>query len=172
MSRLRIAALLSACSLAVHDLRWTLDAAAPEPAHGYIPFAGALAGLLVALAAAQLLNRAAEARRSGRGEGAGLSFRTAWPLAAAALLAIFSVQELLEGALFASGFWLGAPLAVLFGAFVALGLAGARAVVAAAARSFCRPSRAPAARCPAPCFARPAGVLAAHLAGRAPPVPC
>ena len=172
MSRLRIAALLSACSLALHELRWMLSPSAVEPAHGYVPFAGALAGLLVALAAAQLLGRVADARRTGRGEGAGLSFRTAWPLAAVALLAIFSVQEFLEGALFASGLWLGVPLAVLFGALVALGLAGARAVIAAAARGFRRASRAPAVRRPAPLFARPAGVLAAHLAGRAPPTSC
>lgn len=172
MSRLRTAALLCACSLALHQLRWMLAPQASEPAHAYIPFAGALAGTLVALAAAQLLERMAEARRTGRGEGAGLSFRTAWPLAAAALLAIFSVQELLEGALLASGFWLGAPLALIFGALVGLGLVGARAVVAAAARRFRRSSRAPTVRRPAPRFGRPAGVLAAHLAGRAPPASC
>ena len=170
MSRLRVAALLCACSLALHELRWMLAPEASEPAHGYIPFAGAVAGLLVALAAAHLLSRVAEAWRTGRGEGAGMSFRRAWPLAAATLLAIFSVQELLEGALLATGFWLGAPLAALFGALVALGLAGARAVVAAAARRFRRPSRVPVARRPAPRFGRPAGVLAAHLAGRAPPL--
>ena len=158
--------------MALHQLRWMPAPEASEPSHGYIPFAGALAGLLVAVAASQLLRRVAEARRTGRGEGAGLSFRTAWPLAAVALLAIFSVQELLEGALFAPGFWLGAPLAVLFGALVALALAGARAVVTAAARRFIRRSRAPVVPRPATRLAPPRGILATHLAGRAPPVPC
>ena len=172
MSRLRIAALLSACSLALHELRWMASPGVSEPMHGYIPLAGAFAGLLVALAAAQVLCRAAEARRTGRGEGAGLSLRSAWLLSAAALLAIFSVQELLEGALFASGFWVCAPLAALFGALVAVALAGAHAVVTAAARSFRRPARAPAVRRPATRLARPMGILATHLAGRAPPNPC
>lgn len=172
MSRLRIAALLCACSLALHQLRWLLVPATPEPSHGYIPFAGALAGLLVTLAAAQLLDRASMARRTGRGEAAGLPYRSAWWLAATALLAIFSVQELFEGALLTSGFWLAVPLAVTFGALVALVLAGASAVVAAAARRFRRHSRAPVVRRPAARFARPAGILATHLAGRAPPIFC
>jgi hypothetical protein len=170
MSRLRIAALVSASSVGLHELRWALAPAAGEPSHGYIPYVGALAGLVVALAVSELLARVSAARRSGRSEDGGLEFRRAWPLAAVALLAIFSVQELLEGAVLSSGFWLGLPLALVFGALVALGLIGARALVAAAARAFRRrPLRAPLAPRPRVRLSAPAGVISAHLAGRAPP---
>ncbi len=166
---LRISALLSGCSLALHELRWALAPAAQEPSHGYIPFAGALAGLLVALAAAQLIARVA--RR--RGEPATLAFRSAWPLAVVALLAVFSVQELAEGALITPGALLAAPLAVGLGALVALALAGACALVSAAARPAGRARPRP------PALPRPRRrdswsqrVLALHLAGRGPPQSC
>ena len=76
----------------------------------------------------------------------------AWWLAATALLAIFSVQELFEGALLtsAASAWAGrvaAPLAVVLGALVALALAGASAVVCrAAAHGARRPARGAHAR--------------------------
>ena len=164
---LRVSALLSACSLALHELRWALAPAAQEPSHGYMPFVGALAGLLVALAAAQLIARVA--RR--RGEPGTLSFRSAWPLAVVALLAVFSVQELAEGALITPGALLAVPLAVGLGALVALSLLGAGALVAAAARSAAR-IRPPALPRPRRRDAWPQPVLALHLAGRGPPQGC
>ena len=166
---LRIAALLSASALGLHELRWLLVPAGPEPSHGYVPFAGALAGLLVAVAAAQLIARVA----ARRGEADSLPFRTTWPLAVVALLAVFSVQELAEGALLTQGALVAVPLAVILGALVAASLAGAGALVAAAARSEVRATPRPPAQ-PRP-RRRDAGrqrILALHLAGRGPPRRC
>lgn len=166
---LRIAALLSASALGLHELRWLLAPAAREPSHGYVPFAGALAGLLIVLAAAQLIGRIA----ARRGEGETLPFRRAWPLAVVVLLAVFSLQELAEGALLTQGALLTVPLAMSLGALVALALAGAGALVAAAARSHARATpRPPALPRPRRRDAARRRALALHLAGRAPPRLC
>ena len=184
-SRLRATALIAAASLALHQLRYLLAGGHADAAggHAYLPFAGLLAALLLAAAGAELVRVAA--RRGGHGPGHPLPFPHAWPLAAAALLAVFAGQELLEGALsatragglsavFAEGGWIAAPLAVLLGAIVAGALAGARAVVRAAAgqrRHSTRHAGLPLPRLPR--GHRPARpVLAAHLAGRAPPPTC
>jgi hypothetical protein len=180
-----VTALIAAAALGLHQLRYLLPVGHSEPAagHSYLPFAGLAAVFLLAGACAQLL-RIVSARRGG-GTARPLSFRRAWPLAALALFAIFAGQELLEGwlssgrpggeaAVFASGGWVAIPLAVAFGALVAAFLAGARAVVRVASRR--RRHSAPRTQHPALSTEharerRPAfPVLAANLAGRAPPL--
>ncbi len=145
-SRLRGTALVAVGALTLHELRY---AVAPPSAdqvgggHGYLPLAGMVCALVLALAFAQLVSVAARARRTGAGEGRGLSFRCVWLLCVLALAGIFFAQELLEGALapnrglagaLGAGAWVSLPLAVVLGAIVSLALVGARAVVVAAAR--------------------------------------
>jgi hypothetical protein len=151
--------------------------------HGYLPVAGALAGALVVVAAAQLAGRLVRARLQGRAEQPVPRLRVMWLWASVALLTIFVAQESLEGllssghpegiaAVTGNGGLVAIPLAVALGGLVALGLRGAtRMVVAAASRARPSPPRPrvlahrPRVRAAAP----PAGVLALNLAGRAPP---
>jgi hypothetical protein len=185
-SRLRATALIAAASLALHQLRYLLasDHAAAANGHAYLPFAGLLAALLLAAAGAELVR--VVAIRGGCGPARPLPFRRAWPLAAVALLAVFFGQELLEGmlsagrangagAVFAGGGWVAVPLAAGFGGLVAAFLAGARAVLrVAGARRRAAAGRAAEGRRPAlPRALRSARpLIAANLAGRAPPFPC
>lgn len=185
-SRLRATALIATASLTLHQLRYLLAGSHTEPAagHAYLPFAGLFAALLLAAAGAELVRLVAV--RGGCGPARPLPFRWAWPLAALALLGAFAGQELLEGllsparadgpaAVFAASGWIAVPLALMLGGLVAAFLAGARAVVRAAAGR----RRADGARTKTPRRAalpraiRPAPpVIAANLAGRAPPLPC
>ncbi len=187
MSKLRTAAAIAAASLAVHQGRFLIagHGTAGEPGgHAYLPLAGLAVGLALAVAAAQLLAVVARARSTGRAGEGPLGFAPAWLLAALAIAAIFTAQELLEGMLVAeradglaavtgAGGWVAYPLALAAGALVALGLKGARAAVVAAARGA---RRAPAGREPSRRLDLPrahrhrAGALALHLAGRAPPL--
>jgi hypothetical protein len=185
-SRLRVTALIAAAALALHQLRYLPagDHGGSAAGHSYLPFAGLAAALLLAAAGAQLVR--VIARRRAGAAARELPFRLAWPLAALALFTTFAGQELLEGmlangraeglpAVFGAGGWVAVPLAVALGALVAAALAGARAVVRAAAAR-----RAPLAARRAPRLGRalsraaaPArGLIAAHLAGRAPPPAC
>jgi hypothetical protein len=112
------------------------------------------------------------------------SFAALWLLATMSLVAIYAVQELLEGVfaaghpsgltgLFGNGGWWSFAPAVVLGAAVAGLLRVASAVVAAAVRVARAPRRWPAAvpslrpRSAAP---RLRGVLASAAAGRAPPL--
>jgi hypothetical protein len=186
-STLRAGALIATSALALHELRYLIGAppATAGDGHGYLPVAGAVASLLLALAGAQLVHALIGATRASAHERGPVPLRTAWPLASAALLAVYCGQELTEGmlasghpgglaALTAHSGLVAAPLAVGLGLFVALALRGAGAAIAAAARR--RRAQAPrVAIRPAP--ARPAAApaialdspLARHLAGRAPP---
>jgi hypothetical protein len=184
-SRLRLIALLSVAAWAVHQLRYALafgsgqGDALQRTGHGYLEVAGPVAGLLLLAAAAQLVTTFA--RRRAEVRGSALSLGRMWALLTVILLVVFSVQELLEGALSAGhagglsglvgqGGWLAAPLAVLAALAVAITLheaavaaapvrlAGALRWAAAAPRvlavTACRPPARPPAR---------------HLAGRGPP---
>ena len=190
MPTVRLAAVIAAAALALHELRYLIGfgdhagEALAASGHAYLPLAGGLASLLIALAAAQLLVALDRARRTARGERAP-SFVRLWLLIALALLVVYSGQELLEAALspgrhlgpavpFAEGGWSALPLALVLGAGAALALRGASRAVACAAARFAqvrpralrtgpRPPWLPA-RVPAP-------VLARHLASRAPPAP-
>jgi hypothetical protein len=186
----RLAAVIAASALALHELRYMIGfgdhagEALAARGHAYLPFAGGLAGLLLALAGAQLLLALERARRTAQGERPP-SFARLWLGLAAVLLLVYSGQELLEAALsrgqhlgpavpFAEGGWSAVPLALAIGALAALLLRGAsRAVALVAERVRPRRLRVPPLSVPRPAApARvPAAVLARHLASRAPPAP-
>ena len=185
----RLAAVIAAAALVLHELRYLIGfgdhagEALAASGHAYLPFAGGVAGLLIALASAQLLTALDRARRTARGERAP-SFTRLWLAIAAALLVVYSGQELLEAALspgrqlgpavpFAEGGWSAFPLALALGAGAALALRGAsRAVSLVAARATrARPrEHMSLTRRRLPPLPVRAPVLARHLAGRAPPV--
>lgn len=177
-------------ALGVHGLRYLLafgdeaDAALAH-GHGYLALLTPLLGTLIALGLAVGLIRVAAA--ASVHSGAFVRVRRLWPAASTALLAIYAGHELVEGLLapghpiglagvFGSGGWVAVPLAFGFGAVVALGLRVSRAVRSA------RPLRIAAVRLALPTAAihltappvdaprRSGGLLAEHLAGRAPPV--
>jgi hypothetical protein len=182
---LRATALVAVAALALHELRYLIGYGGGTPealasqGHSYLPVVSGLAGVLLALALAQLAARVLR----GSGERNPRGFRSAWALASVALLAIFVGQESLEGllssghpagvaAVTAHGGLVAVPLALALGGLVALGLRSASRLVAGAARRRLplpsRPrlvQRRPDLRVPRP----RAGVLALNLAGRAPP---
>lgn len=184
-SSARAAALIAGGSLVVHELRYLLAPATAggHGGHAYLPLLHLLIAMALAGACVQLAVLAARAREDDRGVGRG--FLATWGLATAAVLAVFTAQEVLEGALaagrtsglaavFATGGWVALPLALGAGLAVAAGLRGADAVIAAAARgagaaeSSIRPPLAGRGIPAAP--RRRAPALADHLAGRAPPL--
>lgn len=186
-SSARAAVLIAAAALAVHELRYLVAPAhgGAHAGHSYLPLAHLLIALALAGACVQLGALALRARRSGRLERSGVGFSCGWAFAALAVLAVYTGQELLEGALadgrvaglvavFGAGGWVAAPLALVAGALVALSMGGARAVIAAAARREPGPG-APlrhthSGRRLASARRRTSCELAEHLAGRAPPL--
>lgn len=187
---LRAAALLLVGVLAVHELRYVIafggDAGETlaHHGHGYLSFVTPLVGMLSAIGLGQVLVRAAGRRPAV--SPAGVRLCRLWPVASLALLCIYTSQELLEGLLapghpagwagvFSGGGWVAVPLAVAFGAFVALAvrvsrLVRSRGVLRIRLSSLTVPSAgALAVRAFAVLVVR-CGVLAGHLAGRAPPV--
>jgi hypothetical protein len=184
----RLAAVIAVCALVLHEARYLIGfgdhagEALAARGHAYLPFAGGVVGLLLALAGAQLLIAVDRARRTARGERPP-SFTRLWLALAAVLLAVYSGQELLEALLtrghefgpavpFAEGGWSAVPLALALGAVAALLLKGASRVVAVAAERArvlpLRPLRGGPRRPAEPVRAR-GPVLARNLAGRAPP---
>ena len=184
---LRAVALLAGGALALHESSyWLTDgtSAVGAHAHSYMPLAAGLVTVVLLLACASFARTVVYAHRGIEDEGEPPAFRVLWPLLAFALLAVFSLQEWVEG-------WVtpghpaglghiaghvgpgGFGLAVGLAALTALMLRGARSAVAAIARRHTTspPRRAPL-RSPArqPFFASRLDVLAAHLAGRAPPL--
>ena len=132
--RLRCFALLGAGALGLHELRYLIgyggDAgrALAEQGHGYLDAVTAVVALtlVAALAAlvAALVHGAAAAKRPPR------RWRVRWLACSGALLAVFTLQELVEGALSpghpaglvgvaGSGGWIAVPLALAIGAAVA-----------------------------------------------------
>ncbi len=187
---LRGAALMPAAVLGVHQLRYVL--AYGDGAHAQLAAQGhqylfAATPWLVLLASLSLgASLGSLARRWARGGGgrtpAGLRV---WLLASLALFALYSGQELLEGALAAGhaagiagvvgdGGWWALPAALAIGGVLALALRSAEAVVAAVSARVllqlrARPAR-PFVQRPAPAPARRlAAPLACAAAGRAPP---
>jgi hypothetical protein len=140
---LRTAGTLAACAYAVHSLRYLLaygshaQGELQRQGHAYLAAAPVLLTALLALGAGELLRAAA---RGERARGKTPPLLGAWALAAGALLALFCVQELLEGmlaaghpaglqAIAAGGGWLAVPLSVAFGLLAAVLGRGARAVL-------------------------------------------
>ena len=189
---LRAAAPLGCAALGLHELRYLIaygDQSGDELArqgHAYLPFVTVAAATLLALACAQLLAALSRARRSGAPGGGRPAGWKLWLAASAGLLLVHVGQELLEGALAAGharglaavaadGGWVCLPLALAFGALVALALRGAEAAVRAAARSARGPlparTAAKAARPRSARLARASSPLATKLGSRAPPLP-
>ncbi len=189
---LLLAALIALAALVLHELRYLIGygghagEALGSQGHGYLPLASfAVLGLL-ALGVGQLLLAFRRALRSATASPTP-PFGLLWLAAISGLLAVYCAQELLEGvlstghpngfaALAAERGWSALPLAIALGALVALALRGAAAVEArVAARGRVPrelPLRAPKARRRFPDPERPRlSVLAAKLAGRAPPAP-
>lgn len=150
---LRLAALMAAGALSVHQLRyligWGSDAGAALGAHGHgylVPLSPVLAGLLV-LALAQLIGRAAR----GAAEPVP-GMRRLWPLTTLALVAVYCVQELAEGsdpgALATHGGWVAVPLAGVAGLAIALAMRGAGAATELTGSARRRPWHAPFPQAP------------------------
>jgi len=179
--------------LAIHQLRYLLafgdrtSRTLEHAGHGYLATVVPFCGLVLAVGLSWCLLQAAAGPAHGT-DHRSMSRRRFWLLASAALLAIFSGQELVEGwtssghpggltVLVGAGSWTVVPLAVALGGVVTL-LAG---VVERAERTICRArwSRPPrpvwGGRVARPCVlverAMPwaSESLARHLAGRGPP---
>jgi hypothetical protein len=149
---MRAGALVAVGALGVHDLRYLLayegDAGRELSlqGHGYLRLATPLIAGLVVLAAAAFAARVMRAYAAGDGDEPGPlpSTRRMWLLASALLIAVYSTQEWLEGALasghpgglaapYSHGGWMAVPLALLIGFLIALALRGAAAAIAVAA---------------------------------------
>ncbi|MBS1879938.1 MAG: hypothetical protein JST31_10515 [Actinobacteria bacterium] len=190
-ARIRAAALMPAAVLTVHQLRYQLafgghtDTKLASEGHSYLGAVAPLAAMLVAIAAGVFIAGLARARRDGEAGQEGRSFLFVWMLAAATLIGIYAVQELVEGMLapghpagllgvFGEGGLWAVPLAVALGAVVAVALrvaAAAKRWVASLARDDGAPVASRPRRWlrPAPIFMPALAPLALAAAGRAPP---
>lgn len=188
---LRAIAVMPAGAYAVHQLRYLLaygagaDHALARQGHGYLGSAAPY--LLAPLAAALGAFVGRLARAWGTGNAAARSrprLLTVWAAAAVALIALFAIQETLEGLLAAGhppglagivggGGWLAIPAAAAVAAAIALTLRGADAMLTLLAGRSGRPGP----RIAEPVFAvgetwtgsSGADVLAGCAASRAPP---
>jgi len=184
---IRAVALLAAGALSLHELSyWLIDGVSGVGGHthSYMPLAAGLVTVLLLLACASFARTLVYAMRGIEDEGHPPSFRVLWPLLTGALLAVFSLQEWVEG-------WItpghpggvghvanhvgpgGIVIAIAIAALIALLLRGARSAVAAIARRHLapKPRRAPVATASyRPIFVPRLDVLAGNLAGRAPPL--
>jgi hypothetical protein len=187
---LRAAPLLAAAALAVHELRYLVaggggsETELAAQGHAYLPLATTFVVVALPVAAAQLVGAIARALRTGDGEPQPPDLFLLWLLSSTALFGVHVAQEAAESLLTAGRPDVvaalagpGGPASMLlacgFGLLVALVLRGAGAAIAAAVRRFARrrPARAlPPARPHSAETAARAGVLARHLAGRAPPL--
>ena len=183
--------LLPAAAFLVHQLRFWLAYGAgtggelARTGHSYLHSVVPWFVLAVALVAGAFL-RAAGRAMSGHTTAIRFtcSLLVLWALCAAALLGIYAVQELLEGALatghaaglagvFADGGWWAIPVAAAVGLVLAAALHGARWVLAEVARRCRRDRRVPhtlvAARRTADVLIPGRPPLAGGCSGRGPP---
>lgn len=189
--RWRVAVLVALGAWIVHQLRYALVAGdhaahSHEHAHDYLTVVGPLLVWAVAIASASWvisLGRT-DPRQQARG-GAAPSRCGIWMRASAALIAIYSLQETLEGLLvpghsnvllgvFGHGGWIALPLSIAVAGAIALALRTARAAREAVARArrvalTVLVAQPPVAVAPRIELARASHVLATKLAGRAPP---
>lgn len=181
--------LLPVGAFVVHQLRYRIaygphaDAQLQAQGHSYLDSFAPWLVLLLCLAAGSFLARVAQAAVTGRAERHRHSFGAVWAASSGLLVAVYAVQELLEGFVAAGhpaglhgivghGGWWAGVLAVVVGAAIAVLLRVAGAVVDAVARAFHRqrPARVvPDAPHAAPCGPR-LRPLALAQAGRAPPL--
>jgi hypothetical protein len=201
--RLRAAALMPAAVLTVHQLRFLLAFGGSsgqeleKEGHQYLSALAAPIAMSVAIVVGLFVARLASAWRDGAegsaasGHGGGTDPAT-WPgflrlslLIGAALLALYSCQELLEGMLsnghpegfdgiFGDGGAWAVPLSLACGLVIAAALRGARAAIRWAVALRRRPQASYGRPAPAPRPLRPAlprpVPLAGAAAGRAPPL--
>jgi hypothetical protein len=182
---------MPAAVVAVHQLRYWLSYGPKatrelgDTGHSYLTSVSPWVVMLVALAAGAFLSRLARARLFGKGPVAAHR-RTGrvWLFATVALVAIYAMQEVLEGVfanghaagltgIFGSGGWWSIPAAVVIAGVLALLLRGADVLVHLVGR---RRRATPGSRHPAdrwPPLPDPLPVrtppLASAAAGRAPP---
>jgi hypothetical protein len=187
----RALGLLPLAALGVHQLRYRLafgdhaDHELVAEGHQYLTSLTPVLVLAAALMAAELLARLAKAWRGKTGPVRGSSSLGLAVAAAALLIFIYTGQELLEGLLaaghpggllgvFGEGGWWSLPLAIVFGAAIALVLRGAEAAVAFVAYVRSAPSprstREPQRDAPRPLFLPPRSPFASAAPGRAPPL--
>jgi hypothetical protein len=191
--RLRAAALMPAAVLTVHQMRFLLafgggsGAELEKEGHQYLSALAAPIAMSVAIVVGLFFARLASAWRDRAGdEGAPRrGFLRLALLIGAALLALYSCQELLEGMLsnghpegwggvFGDGGWWAAPLSLACGTAIAAALRGARAAIRWAAARHRRPKISHGRPTPTPrprrlALPRPVP-LAGAAAGRAPPL--
>lgn len=188
-SRSHCAALLAVVALGVHELRYLLapitDSGALAARHGYLAILAPVLALALAGALGQRLSGLAGAHPGQRrAPEHPASWTRVWLAAAAALLILYVAQETLEALLSGAqggalsvplrhGGWIAAPLAAGMGALIALVLRVPESPLAAVAGA-ARPRAAAGTPIGCPPFREiltspRAGVLARHLAGRAPP---
>jgi len=185
--RFRLAALLAAGALAVHELRYALaygDHAGREASaqgHAYVTVLLPVVVLVALFAAAHALVRFAGGPASA---SRGRPLARLWLGCTVALVAAYCGQELIEGWLAAGhpagvagvlehGGWIALVCAPLVGALVALALRGAAAATEPRACESAwrpRPDATPAAASPAPQFRPSPDPLARFLAARGPPL--
>jgi hypothetical protein len=133
----RLAALMGVGSLAVHQLRFVLwygksaDGVLSSQGHAYLAVVGPVVVVLTVLGVARFVRRLALGAR-----GAAPALVRLWGTVSASLLAMYSLQELIEGALSSGhpagltgivgdGGWLAVPLSLVVGLALALALRGA-----------------------------------------------
>jgi hypothetical protein len=191
--RLRAAALMPAAVLTVHQLRFLLafgggsGAELEKEGHQYLSALAAPIAMSVAIVVGLFFARLASAWRDGAAEEGGprRGFMRLALLIGAALLALYSCQELLEGMLsnghpeglngvFGDGGWWAVPLSFACGTVIAAALRGARAAIRWAAARRRRPKASHGRPTPTPrprrlALPRPVP-LAGAAAGRAPPL--
>jgi hypothetical protein len=181
--------LLPVAALGVHELRYRLayghrtDSVLAAQGHGYLDSLAPWLVLLLGLALGAFLVRVARALAGGRDRHPSRSFAGLWLLTTASLVAIYAVQEALEGVfsaghpaglagMYGNGGWWSLAAALVLGGGIAALLRLASVVVEAAAWIAPRVVRRAAAAArprPAGVLLVPRGVLATAAAGRAPP---
>ncbi len=187
---LRATGLLAIGAIALHQADYRLGGAGHGPlgghSHGYMPLAGALAVVLLGLACLNFAGTLWRALDGVHEDPAPPSFRLLWLTFSAALLAVFSLQEWIESWV-APGHpagvahvaahvgWIGVVLAIALGAIVGALLRGAHSATFLLAKRHAslrqlRPASSRGLPLPGPDLPR-LNVLAAHRAGRAPPIP-
>jgi hypothetical protein len=183
---------MPAAALMVHQLRYWLafgpDAAheLSEQGHSYLSSLAPWIVLVSALALGGFVGRVARAWSDGRPDTDRAPRLRVWALAAVALIAIHTGQELLEGwfaaghpagldAVLGNGGWVATPLALAVAGAVAVGLYAADAIVGRVARARRRAAAAVRggngeARPPNLVSLWPLSPLASAAPGRAPPL--
>jgi hypothetical protein len=201
--RLRAAALMPAAVLTVHQMRFVLAFGGSsgeeleKEGHQYLSALAAPIAMSVAIVVGLFFARLASAWRggaegsaapsdgAGKDPGTGRGFLRLALLIGAALLALYSCQELLEGMLsnghpegfngvFGDGGWWAVPLSLACGMVIAAALRGARAAIRWVAARHRRPRVSHGRPAPTPrprrlSLPRPVP-LAGAAAGRAPPL--